>query len=127
MLTSSALVTSGVLCAAVGTRLLEAQGADPHERVAVDLVRQAMHWRDVALRGDKQDEALRLQHLAMALALLHASRTLKSDADLERLVGFDVARTARSLETKLTRLRQSVTGGEAPNLASASAGRGRAA
>lgn len=121
MLASSVLVTSGVLCAAVGTRLLEAQTVDPQMRMAVDLVRQAMHWRDVALKGDKDDALLRLQHHAMALALLHASRTLKSDPELERAVGFDVARTARSLETKLTRARQSVAGGGgAPNSEGAS-------
>lgn len=92
---------------AAGTRLLETQASDPNERIALDLVRQAMHWKNMGHKEEQDQIPLRIQHYGMALSLLHASRSLKSDAFLEREAGFDVGRAVRTLEAKLTKLRQS--------------------
>jgi hypothetical protein len=69
-----------------------------HEGASVshELLRQAVHLRDVALQD--ADGTLKLQHAAAAAATLQAARTLARDADLERASGLDVSRLARSLD-----------------------------
>lgn len=61
-----------------------------------ELLRQAVHLRDVALQD--ADGTLKLQHAAAAAATLQAARTIVRDADLERASGLDVPRLARSLD-----------------------------
>lgn len=95
------LVGLAATTASVGARL-----AVTRDRTPADLVTQALDWRDAALSAS--DDVARLQHLSMALALLHAARALASDAELERASHVDVARTTRSVETKLARARVSL-------------------
>jgi hypothetical protein len=102
MTTTAALVVLSL----VSKVLLES-----HESTAaaLELLRQATHWRDVA--AQEADVALQLQHAATAAALLTAARTVVRDVDLERASGTDVPRLARSLTRQLARARQSARGG----------------
>jgi hypothetical protein len=78
---------------------------------AHELLRQAIHWRDVAAQD--ADDAMRLQHASTAAALLQAARTIARDSDLELVAGVDVPRLARSLQARVTDARQNVQA-EAP-------------
>ena len=104
MLSSSLLVTSGVAALAVATKLADTHV--PSGAAVLEVVRQGVYWEDVASRDE--DRVLQLQHYAMALSLLHTARAMRPDHELERAVGFNVSRAVRSIEGKLTRLRQSV-------------------
>lgn len=108
MLSSSLFVTSGVAALAVATKLVDTHV--PTGAAVLEVVRQGVYWEDVASRDE--DRVLQLQHYAMALSLLHTARTMRPDHELERAVGFNVSRAVRSIEGKLTRLRQSVGGRE---------------
>ena len=105
MLAQAASTTAVLLLLSLLTKLLfEAhEGVGSHAR---ELLRQALHWRDVAAQD--ADGALRLQHAATASALLQAARTLLRDVELERASGVDVPRLARSLETLVAEARQTV-------------------
>lgn len=101
---AQAVSTTAIL---LGVSLLSKLLLETHVPVgghAHELLRQAVHWRDVALQD--ADPATRLQHLATAAALLQAARTIARDADLERASGVDVPRLARSLETQVVDVRQ---------------------
>lgn len=102
MLTQAVSTTAALFLAAVLSKiLLDSHDAGGH---ASELMRQALHWRDVSVQDS--DPVLRLQHAATAAALLSAARGLCGDADLERASGMDVPRLARSLETAVVNARQ---------------------
>ena len=71
---------------------------------AHELLRQAVHLRDVAQQDT--EPTLKLQHAAAAAATLQAARTIARDTDLERASGLDVPRLARSLDTLVTEARR---------------------
>lgn len=96
--------TTGLLFAA---SLISKIVFDPHadaSRSAYELLRQALHARDLAAQD--ADATLRLQHSTQAATLMQAARTLARDVDLERLSGIDVSRLSRSLETRVMEARQ---------------------
>ena len=74
---------------------------------------RAVYWEGVATRD--ADIALQIQHYAMALALLQAGRALRPDHELERIVGFGVARAHRALEARLAALRGQCAGVPPPS------------
>lgn len=71
-----------------------------------EVLRLCLHWRDVAHNTD--DLVLKMQHVATSLAMLNAARCMTSDRDLEQLYAIDVTRLMRSLESLMTKTRQSV-------------------
>lgn len=101
---AQAVATTTVLFVAALLSKLLLEGNETTAGYAQELMRQALHWRDVATQDS--DPALRLQHATAASTLLQAARTITRDADLERATGVDVPRLARSLETRVTDARQ---------------------
>lgn len=104
MLAHAASTTAVLFCVALATKLLtepQAGGVGGGE-----LVRQSLHWRDVAAQD--ADTRLKLQHATYAAALLHAARTVSSDILLEQAVGIDIPRLARKLETKVAEARDAI-------------------
>lgn len=101
-----AVCTSGILAVA---SVVSKAVTDPSERAsgAVELLRQALHWQDVAVQDS--DPALRLQHATRAQAMLDAARIVMTDIELERSSGVHVQRTARELDALSSDARQSVT------------------
>lgn len=112
MLVPATAVTSAVVLAALLTKLFDADASGGAAAIAVDLVRQAAYWEEVAEQD--ADRSLQLQHLSMALALLQAARTLLPDNELERKVGHSVARVQHELEQRITSLRQGVVAEPVP-------------
>ena len=93
LLTQALATTSLLLLGSLVTKLL-LEGTGTTADAAQELLRQALHWRDVA--SQDADPTLRLQHAATASTLVKAARTLARDTDLERILGMDVPRLARS-------------------------------
>lgn len=95
--------TTALLVLSLVSKLLVAPADDAH---GPELLRQALHWRDVA----RQDAsaALRLQHGATAAAYLQCARVVARDDELERAVGLSVPQLHRALEQAVTEARQSV-------------------
>lgn len=104
MFAQAVATTSTLFLVSLVTKLL-LEGPDAQGEHGRELLRQATHWRDVA--GQDADPLLRLQHAAVASALLQAARTVARDADLERASGINVPRLARFLETRVRDARQS--------------------
>lgn len=103
---AQAVSTTGALFVlSIVTKLLLENRGEASES-AHELLRQALHWREVSAQD--ADDALRLQHASTAAALLQAARTVARDADLERAAGVDVPRLARSLEARVSDARQSL-------------------
>lgn len=100
MLALATVTTAGLLLLAVASKVVMDDVPTDH---APELLRQAIHWRDVSVQDT--DPVVRLQHTAMASALVQASRALARDSDLERAVGIDVPRLGRSLETRMQQAR----------------------
>lgn len=98
-------VTVGLVAASLAARSAQAPDAATTS-AAAELAARAMQWRETAVQDS--DPALRLQHMATALAYMHAARSLARDGDIEQLVGFDVARSMRMLEKRVTEARQSL-------------------
>jgi hypothetical protein len=107
MLTHALTTTGALMVVSLVSKVL----LESHESTAaaLELLRQASHWRDAA--AQEADVALKVQHAATAAALLTAARTVVRDVDLERASGTDVPRLARSLTRELARARQSARGG----------------
>lgn len=101
---AQAVATTTVLIAASLVSKLLLEGNEGPAGYAQELLRQALHWRDVATQD--ADAALRLQHATAASTLLQAARTITRDADLERATGMDVPRLARSMEAAVADARQ---------------------
>ena len=107
-----------MLAQAVSTSLVLLLGSllakllvDTHDTTSVggnahSLLRQALHWRDVAAQD--VDPIMQLQHAASGAAFLHAARTISKDSELERIAGVDVSKLARGLEKRMTTARQNV-------------------
>lgn len=80
---------------------------------ARDLLQRALHRRDMAYETT-EDPLLRFQHFVTAAATLSAARSLAADRDLERSSGVDVARLARSLDSQMSKSRQSALASAPP-------------
>lgn len=96
-------MTAGLLAVSLGTRMVN----DPEAHVAeqaTELVFRALQSRD--LSAQDADSVLRLQHCVAASTMLTAARMLTRDDELERSVGVDVSRLARSLDRAVREARQ---------------------
>lgn len=106
MLAHAVSTTTVLLGVSLLTKLLLESHA-PAGGHAHELLRQAIHWRDVSVQDGAA--AMALQHAAMASAFLQAARAVAArDADLERVSGVDLARLARSLDAQIAASRQSL-------------------
>ena len=105
MLSQAVATTTVLLVVSLVTKLAFESGDAPGDGGG-ELVRQAVHFRTLATQD--ADAALRLQHLAMALAYVDAARALHRDETLERSSGRDVARLARHLERQVAEARKAL-------------------
>lgn len=106
MLSQAIATTTVLLVVSLVTKLAFESGDASGDSGGGELVRQAVHFRTLATQD--ADAALRLQHLAMALAYIDAARALHRDETLERSSGRDVARLARHLERQVAEARKAL-------------------
>ena len=109
MITQAASTTGVLLLAAVLAKVMyeDARASSSTTNAAVEFLQRAIQWREYSTQDGHA--GLRLQHAAMAVAMLEAARSLARERDLERAAGLDVSRLARSLEAQLIEARQLVS------------------
>ena len=100
---TAGVTTAGLLAVSLGTRMVSDPDAHVAEQ-ATELVYRALQSRD--LSAQDSDPVLRLQHCVAASTMLTAARMLTRDDELERAVGVDVSRLARSLDRGVREARQ---------------------
>lgn len=107
MLCNAAVVTSSVVLASVLSKsalsTTTSHGARQH---AHDLARKAVHLKDVSLQDTSP--VLRLQHAAQASAYLAAARLLVDGEELEYMLGMDVSRLEKTVESILAETRDAL-------------------
>ena len=105
MIAQAASTTGILLLTAVMAKVMyeDARASSSTTNAAVEFLQRAIQWREYATQDGHA--GLRLQHAAMAVAMLDAARGLARERDLERAAGIDVSRLARSLETQLSEAR----------------------
>jgi len=71
------------------------------------LLEKAMYWYDVAQADD--DDTLRIEHCATAVAFMDAAREVATDNELETAAGIDLSKLSRRLERSLVVAREART------------------
>lgn len=99
MTTTSMLVMVSLLSKLMAT----SQAASAEQAKSYELLRNCIHWRDLAQQDT--DLVLRLQHATTAAALLQSSRMLARDIDLERASGMDISNLVKSLDQTVSESR----------------------
>lgn len=109
MIAQAASTTGILLLAAVMAKVMyeDARATSSTTSAAVEFLQRAIQWREYATQDG--NAGLRVQHAAMAVAMLDAARTLARERDLERAAGIDVSRLARSLDAQLIEARTFVS------------------
>lgn len=105
MLAQAASTTAVLFLASLLCKLCY-EGAESSPSSAAELLREALHWRDVAAQDT--DPAMRLQHAASAAAMLNAARMVAKDVVLERASQLDVPKLAKTLESDVAEARKAV-------------------
>ena len=77
----------------------DARATSSTTAAATELLHRALQWREYATQD--RHAGLRLQHAAMAVAMLEAARSIAKERDLERATGMDVSRLSRSLDAQM--------------------------
>lgn len=105
MIAQAASTTGVLLLVAVMAKVMyeDARSSSSTTSAAVEFLQRAIQWREYATQDGHA--GLRLQHAAMAVAMLDAARVLARERDLERASGMDVSRLARSFEAQLMEAR----------------------
>ena len=108
-------ITSTVLLVvlALTSRMLVLEPISPDALKAQELLRQCLHWRDLAMQDT--DAVLRLQHATTAHAYLQSARYVSTDVHLERSSGMDIQRLAHSVEDMLGDARALLQGSRVNN------------
>lgn len=107
MLRSCATVVAGLVGISILSKLLlEHPGRNIEEHIH-SMVRQALHWRNVAAAETKHTP-LHLTHLVTASTYLQAARLLSDDVMLERLTGMDVVALNDRIDRDAEAARQTI-------------------
>ena len=110
MIAQAASTTGVLLLIALISKVMyeDARATSSTTGAAVELLQRAIQWREYATQDG--NASLRLQHAAMAAAMLEAARSIARERDLERAAGIDVSRLARSMDAQLTEAREAWSG-----------------
>ena len=110
MIAQAASTTGVLLLIALISKVMyeDARATSSTTGAAVELLQRAIQWREYATQDG--NASLRLQHAAMAAAMLEAARSIARERDLERAAGIDVSRLARSMDAQLTEARETWNG-----------------
>ena len=110
MIAQAASTTGVLLLVALISKVMyeDARATSSTTSAAVELLQRAIQWREYATQDG--NASLRLQHAAMAAAMLEAARSIARERDLERAAGIDVSRLARSMDAQLNEARDTWDG-----------------